>query len=89
MLILVLLPRLNEVKLNRINYYLAPIIDELLEFWNSFSLPISDKYLTGTHIRLAVIYCLNDIPAAKKLCDHISALVGCHRCYKRVSGNKE
>jgi hypothetical protein len=32
------------VKLDRINHYLAPIIDELLELWNGINLPVSDKY---------------------------------------------
>ena len=81
MLTLGLLPGPNEVKLDRINHYLAPIIDELLELWNGFNLPGSTK-----NIRLAVICCSNDIPAARKLCGHISALVGCHRCYKRAGG---
>src|SRR2546421_5947780 len=76
MLTLGLLPGPNEVKLDRINHYLAPIIDELLELWNGFNLPGSTK-----NIRLAVICCSNDIPAARKLCGHISALVGCYRCY--------
>ena len=35
---------------------------------------------------MAVICCSNDIPAARKLCGHISALAGCHRCYKRADG---
>src|SRR5256885_6786274 len=35
MLILALLPGPNEVKLHKINHYLIPIIDELLEFWRS------------------------------------------------------
>ena len=83
-----LLPGLTEVKLDWINHYLAPIIDELLDLWNSFNLVVSDKYPTGKHIRLAVICCSNDIPAARKLCSHISALVGCHRCYKSANGEE-
>ena len=59
MLTLGLLPGPNEVKLDRINHYLAPIIDELLEFWDGFNLPASDKYPTGKRIRLAVICCSN------------------------------
>ena len=42
-----LLPGPNEVKLDRINHYLAPIIDELLELWNGINLPASDKYPAG------------------------------------------
>ena len=87
MLTLGLLPGPVEVKLHRINHYLAPIIDVLLELWHGFDLPVSTKHPTGKRIRLAVICCSNDIPAARKLCGHISALVGCHRCYKRAESN--
>jgi hypothetical protein len=83
MLILSLLPGPDEVKLHRINHYLAPIIDELLKFWKGVNIPAIDKT-----IRLAVICCSNDIPAARKLCGHISALAGCHRCYKRAGGEE-
>jgi hypothetical protein len=57
----------------------------LLEFWDGVYLPATNKYLTGRKVRMAVICCSNDIPAARKLCGHISALVGCHRCYKRAN----
>jgi len=84
MLTLGLLPGPNEVKLHKINHYLSPIVDELLEFWNGVEIPAA-----GKNIRLALICCSNDIPAARKLCGHISALVGCHRCYKRANSNNE
>jgi hypothetical protein len=60
-------------------------VNELLEFWNGVRLPPTGKYSGGKSIRLAVICCSNDIPAARKLCGHISALSGCHRCYKRAN----
>ena len=85
MLVLSILPGPNEVKLHKINHYLAPIVDELLEFWDGIDLPVTNKYPTGKKVRMAVICCSNDIPATRKLCGHISALVGCHRCYKRAS----
>ena len=88
MLTLGLLPGPKEVKLHRINHYLAPIVDELLEFWDGVYLPATDKYPAGRRVRMAVICCSNDIPAARKLCGHISALVGCHRCYKRASSEE-
>ena len=87
MLTLGLLLGPTEVKLHHINHYLAPIVDVLLEFWHGFNLPVSSKHPTGKRIRLAVICCSNDIPAARKLCGHISALVGCHRCHKRAESN--
>jgi len=85
MLILALLPGPDEVKLHKINHYLAPIVGELLEFWSGFDLPPSENHPEGKKIRLAVICYANDIPAARKLCGHISALAGCHRCYKRAN----
>src|SRR5207247_10316200 len=88
MLTLGLLPGPKEVKLHRINHYLALIVDELLEFWDGVYLPATDKYPASRRVRMAVICCSNDIPAARKLCGHISALVGCHRCYKRASSEE-
>jgi len=85
MLYLGLLPGPNEVKLHRINHYLSPIVNELLELWEGICLPPTGKYPEGKKIRLAVICCSNDIPAARKLCGHISALAGCHRCYKSAN----
>ncbi|EXX58570.1 hypothetical protein RirG_196780 [Rhizophagus irregularis DAOM 197198w] len=80
MLTLGLLPGPNKVRLHKINHYLSPIVDELLEFWNGIEIPAA-----GRKIRLALICCSNDIPAARKLCGHISASVSCHRCYKRAN----
>jgi hypothetical protein len=90
MLYLGLLSEPKEAKLHKINHYLSPIVDELLEFWDGVSLPSTDLHPTGKRIRMAVICCSNDIPAARKLCGHISALVSCHRCYKiaNISGRK-
>jgi len=83
-----LLPGPTEVKLDKINNYLTPIIDELIDFWNGVKL-LTNKCPNGKKIRLAVICCSNDIPAARKLCGHISALSGCHRCYKRATRKEE
>ena len=85
MLTLGLLPGPKEVKKHRMNHFLAPIVDELLELWNGYDLPVSN----GKRIRVAVICCSSDIPAARKLCGHISALAACHRCYKRASRNSD
>ena len=71
MLILALLLGPNEVKLHKINHYLVPIVDELLEFWSGVNLPPSKDHLEVKKIRLAVICCTNDILAARKLCGHI------------------
>lgn len=51
MLVLGLLPGPHEVKLHKINHYLAPIVDDLLELWeNGFDLPSSDKHQNGKKI---------------------------------------
>ena len=47
MLVLGILLGPNEVKLHRINHYLTPIVDELLEFWDGIDLPVNNKYPTG------------------------------------------
>jgi hypothetical protein len=84
MLTLGLLPGPEEVKLHKINNYLAPIIDELLEFWDGVNLPSTNNFPAGRNIRMAIICCSSDVPATRKLGGHISALVGCHRCYKEA-----
>src|SRR5271167_318997 len=43
-----LLPGPKEVEKHKINHYLAPIVDELLEFWNGIEIPAA-----GKNIRLA------------------------------------
>jgi hypothetical protein len=88
MLYLGLLPRLDEVKLHKINHYLSPIIDELLEFWDGVDLLFTNLHLTGKRIRLAVICYTNDILAARKLCSYISTLVSYYRCYKMANISK-
>src|SRR2546429_3374677 len=70
MLILALLLGPDEVKLHKINHYLVPIIGELLEFWSGFDLLLSENHSEGKKIRLAVICYTNNIPTARKLCDH-------------------
>ena len=77
-----LLPELNEVSLHKINYYLAPIINELQSFWNKINL-YTNKCLNGKRVRAVLILVSCDIPATRKICGHISALVSCHRCEKR------
>ncbi|CAI2190553.1 17918_t:CDS:2 [Funneliformis geosporum] len=49
---------------------------------NGYVISISTKFLNGKRIRLAVICCSNNIPAARKLCSHILALTGYYQCYK-------
>ena len=55
MLILALLLGPNKVKLHKINHYLVPIVDELLEFWSGVDLPPSKDHPEGKKNRLASV----------------------------------
>ena len=85
LLILGLLPGPNEVSLHKINHYLAPIVDELESLWNGIILNGTDECPNGKKIRAALILVSCDVPAARKICGHISALVSCHRCEKKAN----
>ncbi|EXX57717.1 hypothetical protein RirG_204540 [Rhizophagus irregularis DAOM 197198w] len=47
MLYLGLLLGPEEIKLHKINHYLSPIVDELLEFWDGVDLPSTDLHPTA------------------------------------------
>ena len=85
MLILGILPGPNEVSLHKINHHLSPIISELESFWGGITLNNTHECPNGKNIRAALILVSCDIPAARKLCGHISALVACHRCEKKAN----
>jgi hypothetical protein len=85
LLILGLLPGPNEVSLHKINHYLAPIVDELESLWRGVTLDRTFEFPDGKEIRAALTLVSCDIPAARKLCGHVSALVSCHRCEKRAN----
>jgi hypothetical protein len=86
-LILGILPGPNEVGLHKINHYLSPIITELESLWEGLTLNRTNECPNGKDIKAALIIASCDIPAARKLCGHISALASCHRCEK--SANKQ
>jgi hypothetical protein len=79
---LAVIPGPNEPKLHQLNHYLAPVIDQFIELWEGINLSSTYENPAGKHIRAAIICCACDIPAARKLCGHISARVACHRCQK-------
>src|SRR5881394_1321556 len=75
-LILELLPGSDEISLHKINYYLAPIVDNLISLWEGVTLNQMYEYRQeGKRICAAPILVSCDILAARKICDHISALV--------------
>jgi hypothetical protein len=77
------LPGPKEVGLERINHYLAPIVDELLELWRGWRVPKTYQCPGGLDIKVALIVGSSDIPATRKLFGHGSAVMKCHRCEKR------
>jgi hypothetical protein len=85
LLILGILPGPNEVSLHKINHYLAPIVDELESLWDGVTLNRTYECHNGKKIRAALILVSCDIPAARKICGHVSALVSCHRCEKKAN----
>ena len=87
LLIISILPGPNEVKLHKINHYLVPMVDELESLWGGMTLNQTYEYREGRQIRAALILVSCDVPAARKICGHVSALAACHRCEKR--GNYE
>jgi hypothetical protein len=85
MLILGILPGPSEPSLHQINHYLSPIVDELLQLWQGVTLDSTAENKNGKIIRAALILISCDIPAARKVCGHISALISCHRCKKKAN----
>jgi hypothetical protein len=80
-----LLPGPNEVSLHKINHYIAPIADELASLWEGINLNRTYEFPNGRNIRVASILASCDIPAVRKVCGHVSALVSCHRCIKQAN----
>ncbi|GBC32907.2 hypothetical protein GLOIN_2v1775288 [Rhizophagus irregularis DAOM 181602=DAOM 197198] len=85
LLVFGLLPGPNEVSLHKINHYIAPIVNELELLWSGITLNRTFECQNGKNIRAALVLISCDIPAARKICGHISALVSCHRCMKRAN----
>ncbi|CAB4491857.1 unnamed protein product [Rhizophagus irregularis] len=75
------LPGPKEVGLERINHYLAPIVDELLELWKGWRVQKTYQYTEGLDIKVALIIGSSDTPATRKLFGHGSAVMKCHRQY--------
>ena len=55
------LPRPKEVGLERINHYLAPIVNEFLELWKGWRVPKTNQCPDGLDIKVALIVRSSDI----------------------------
>ena len=64
------LPGPKEVGLERINHYLAPIVNEFLELWKGWRVPKTNQCPDGLDIKVALIVGSSDIPATRKLFGH-------------------
>ncbi|PKB92766.1 hypothetical protein RhiirA5_487941, partial [Rhizophagus irregularis] len=80
-----ILPGPKEVSLHKVNHYLAPIVNELETLWAGLTLNRTYECENGKRVRGALILVSCDIPAARKICGHVSALVSCHRCEKKAN----
>ena len=83
------LPGPKEVGLERINHYLAPIVNEFLKLWKGWKVPKTYQCPDGLNIKVALIVGSSDIPATRKLFGHGSAVMKCHRCEKRSIYSEE
>jgi hypothetical protein len=79
----------KEVGLERINHYLAPIVDELLELWNGWRISKTYECPDGLDIKVALIIGSCDTPATRKLFGHGAAAMKCYRCEKRSTYSDE
>jgi hypothetical protein len=79
----------DEPGLEHINYYLAPIVDELLELWRGWRIPKTYQYPDGLDIRVAIIIGSSDTPATRKLFGHGASAMKCYRCNKRSTYSEE
>src|SRR6266542_946489 len=76
------LPGPKEVGLERINHYVAPIVDKLLELWEGWRVPKTYQCPNGLDVKVALIVGSSDIPATQKLFGHRSAVIKYHWCKK-------
>src|ERR1044072_3995556 len=76
------LPGPKKVGLERINNYLAPIINECLDLWKGWRIPKTYEHFDGLDIKAALIIGSSDTLVTRKLFGHRSAVMKCNRCEK-------
>ena len=79
-----MIPSSNKPKLHKINNYLYPIVNQLVNLWNGYNI-ITHESNNGHFVRGAIIGCSSDVPATRKLCGFISARIACYRCHKSAN----
>lgn len=78
-----LIPGPREPSLT-INSYLAPLVQELQQAWDT-GFTIRDSTNTLVTIRLAISCVVCDLPASRKVCGFLghNSTFGCNKCYKK------
>ena len=81
-----LIPGPTEPKLS-VNYFLKPLVDELLELLDGVPLLVGREQ-SPIITRCALLCVACDLPASRKVCGFLSysATIGCSRCYKEFPG---
>ena len=69
--------------LEKINHYLAPIVDEFLDLWKGWRIPKTYEHPDGLDIKGALIIGSSDTPTTRKLFGHASAVMKCYK-YENV-----
>ena len=68
-----------------INFYLSPLLEELIEFWKGVVIPVQRGNATvNINVRLALSCVACDIPASRKVCGFVghNARLGCNKCLR-------
>ena len=60
------IPGPKEPDYNQINYYLAPIVNDLLTLWKGINVNLPHSVLGSKLIRAALCYISSDLPATRK-----------------------
>ena len=88
-MVLGIIPGPSEPNAQQLQFYLEPIVDELIELWDGFSYkpPSRTEELT---FRVALLCTASDIPATRKLGGFLghSARRGCSKCKKEFKIRK-
>ena len=83
-LTLAMIPDPKEPKLHQLNYYLAPLVDQLIELWQDINLKTFEHSSRKT-VKGAIICCSCDILVTRKLCGYISVRVACYQYLKQAN----
>jgi hypothetical protein len=77
-----IMPGPKEAKLDSINFFLKPMVDELEELYHGITLK------DGRTIRAALMSINCDLPAIKKVCGFtaFNSFIPCHKCSDRYPG---